>query len=329
MSGPAVQQLGAAVLLQGAALLDARRFVTLGIRAASRDGIPAPPRVALLLRALTDSAALTDHGHADGPALPTGAASDATDTITTAEVPPCWDSAPARPDAWPAPSKPDSFAPVSTSTTAPPSTPTSQTTTHKRPPMTAPLTITIRLAIGSLGTTPVQIDPYAANPIVDELKAKNPATYAAALADGPPPTLFASGDLPPFVAASGVDVQTLMRLPFGVRHFAATATTAGEVLHLIETCAGDPDATADSPGLADYLRRVADWISGRNTNRSPFAPRTEAQHAGEDSTYNQMFAELDKMQTAKYAAANQVAADATAMRTRTGAYADGLGRAQR
>jgi len=50
---PAVQQLGAAVLLQGAALLDARRFVTLGIRAASRDGIAAPPRVALLLRALT------------------------------------------------------------------------------------------------------------------------------------------------------------------------------------------------------------------------------------------------------------------------------------
>jgi len=83
---PAVQQLGAAVLLQGAALLDARRFVTLGIRAASRDGIAAPPRVELLLRALTDSAALTDHGHADGPAWPTGAASDATDTITTAEV---------------------------------------------------------------------------------------------------------------------------------------------------------------------------------------------------------------------------------------------------
>lgn len=83
---PAVQQLGAAVLLQGAALLDARRFVTLGIRAASRDGIAAPPRVALLLRALTDSAALTDPGHADGPALPTGAASDARDTITTAEV---------------------------------------------------------------------------------------------------------------------------------------------------------------------------------------------------------------------------------------------------
>ncbi len=83
---PAVQRLGSAVLLQGAALLDARRFVTLGIRAASRDGIAAPPRVALLLRALTDSAALIDRGHADGPALLTGAASDATDTITTAEV---------------------------------------------------------------------------------------------------------------------------------------------------------------------------------------------------------------------------------------------------
>ncbi len=86
MNVPAVQQLGAAVLLQGAALLDARRFVTLGIRAASRDGIPAPPRVALLLRALTDAAALTDHGHADVPAMPTPAPSEMTETLSTSEV---------------------------------------------------------------------------------------------------------------------------------------------------------------------------------------------------------------------------------------------------
>jgi len=85
---PAVQQFGDAVLLRGAATLDARRFVMLGIRAARRDGIAAPPRVALLLRALTDAAAcpLAEQGHADVPASPTGAASDARDTITTAEV---------------------------------------------------------------------------------------------------------------------------------------------------------------------------------------------------------------------------------------------------
>ena len=194
--------------------------------------------------------------------------------------------------------------------------------------MTAPLTTTIRLAIGSLGTTPVQIDPYAANPIVDELKAKNPATYAAALADGPPPTLFASGDLPPFVAASGVDVQTLMRLPFGVRHFAATATTAGEVLHLIETYAGDPDATADSPGLADYLMRVANWISGRNANRSPFARRNDAQQLGDDSTYSQLFAASDAATAAKRAPMNAAAAASAAQRAKTGKYS-GIGRAQR
>ncbi len=56
-AAPAVQRLGAAVLLQGAALLDARRFVKLDIRAASRDGTSVPPRIALLLRALTDAAA--------------------------------------------------------------------------------------------------------------------------------------------------------------------------------------------------------------------------------------------------------------------------------
>ncbi len=186
--------------------------------------------------------------------------------------------------------------------------------------MTTPLTTTIRLAIGSLGTTPVQIQPWGENPIVDGLKAKNPATFAAALADGPPPTLFQSGDLPPF-AASGVDVQTLMRLPFGVRHFAATATTAGEVLHLIETYAGDPDATADSPGLADYLMRVADWISGRNANRSPFAPRTEGQQSGDDSTYSQMFGELDALHKAKLDAVNKAGQRAADWRTAPG-YAD-------
>jgi len=83
---PAVQQLGAAVLLQGAALLDARRFVTLGIRAASRDGIAAPPRVALLLRALTASAALTDHGQCDVAPASAGALSDPSEPLTTREV---------------------------------------------------------------------------------------------------------------------------------------------------------------------------------------------------------------------------------------------------
>jgi len=76
--------------------------------------------------------------------------------------------------------------------------------------------------------------------------------------------------------------------------------------------AADPNASADSPGLSDYLMRVADWISGRNANRSPFAPRTEGQQSGDDSTYSQMFGELDALHNAKVAAANkagQLAAD--------------------
>jgi len=79
--------------------------------------------------------------------------------------------------------------------------------------MTAPMTATIQLPIGSLGTTPVRIDPWAANPIVDGLQAKNPATYAAALADGPPPTLFESGDLPPFTASG--DALLFVKQRFG------------------------------------------------------------------------------------------------------------------
>ncbi len=90
MTVPAVQQLGAAVILQGAALIDARRFVALGIRAAWQDGIAAPPRVALLQQALTDAAAevraASALGHGDVAQLPTRAVSDPSEPLTTREV---------------------------------------------------------------------------------------------------------------------------------------------------------------------------------------------------------------------------------------------------
>lgn len=103
-----------------------------------------------------------------------------------------------------------------------------------------------------------------------------------------------------------------------MRHLAATTTTPGEVLHLIEAYAANPNASADSPGLSDYLMRVADWVSGRNADRSPFAPRTEDQQSGAHSTYAQMFGELDALHKTKLDAVNKAGKLAADWRTAPG-----------
>src|SRR5437868_3278013 len=83
---------------------------------------------------------------------------------------------------------------------------------EKQTTMTADLAW-LSLPMGTLGATRIQVSPWSANPVIDGLKAKNPDLFALAVkVDGPPPTLFESGDLPPFVA-SGIDPQFLMRLP--------------------------------------------------------------------------------------------------------------------
>lgn len=63
-----VQRLGPAILLQGAAVLDANYLITLGVREARRNGIPAPARILALLDALAKTAAATRRASADGHA---------------------------------------------------------------------------------------------------------------------------------------------------------------------------------------------------------------------------------------------------------------------
>ena len=62
---PPVQRLGGAVLLQGAALLDARNLVVQGLRAAQRNGIAPNDRVPRLAQALTDAAHMSETRHDD------------------------------------------------------------------------------------------------------------------------------------------------------------------------------------------------------------------------------------------------------------------------
>lgn len=188
--------------------------------------------------------------------------------------------------------------------------------------MTSPLTATVTMPSG----TRVVVDPWAKNPLVDGYKALNPATYAAALLDGPPPTLFESGDLPPFTT-SGVDVMYLGWLPFGVRHHAATASSRGEVLQLIEDFGKDPNGSVQSDGLTAYLRRVSDWLTGRLVERP--ASTSTVDPALDAGLYDSMFSAQEAALAARNAPMLAAAKDWQDQQQRRGSYADGIGRAQR
>jgi len=138
--------------------------------------------------------------------------------------------------------------------------------------------------------------------------------------------LFESGDLPPFTT-SGVDVVNGGWLPFGVRHYAATAPTRGEVLQLVEDFSKDPDGSVTSDGLTAYLRRVNDWLTGRLVQRP--APNDNADPHVESDLYDGMFGAQEAALAARNAPMLAAQADAMAQQRWTGKYSDGLGRAQR
>lgn len=123
-------------------------------------------------------------------------------------------------------------------------------------------------------TQRVQIDPYAANPLVDDYRQINPVTLAMAQVEAPAPTLFSTGDLP-LLTASGIDPQMLLKLPWEARHPAARADQA-RVAAMFEEYATDgttedreAKATEASmtfgndPSNLEYRERLSRWLAGR------------------------------------------------------------------
>lgn len=89
---------------------------------------------------------------------------------------------------------------------------------------------------------------YELNPVLASIAANQRNTYAAATAHNPqPPTLFESGDLPPF-CASGVDPAVLTDVPWQARHRIAAEPDRAEVLAMIEEVSGE-----DGPAMAGML----------------------------------------------------------------------------
>jgi hypothetical protein len=117
------------------------------------------------------------------------------------------------------------------------------------------------------------VDKMADNPLVADRVASNPLVAGMAARERPAPTVWHSGNLPPFTA-SGLDPKILMTLPIGVRHHAAQLGTKGEVFALAEEVAGNPDAVIHCPSLAEYEQRVTDWMSGLHGDGAPVVEPT-------------------------------------------------------
>jgi hypothetical protein len=112
------------------------------------------------------------------------------------------------------------------------------------------------------------VDPiYARNPLVDE--ARRTRSQASLQAASDAPTLFHSGDLPPFTA-SGIDPDNLLRVPWQARHAIASAATTAQAFELLERYADDPVAAAFEQGgslaNADYQKRVNEWAVSKMTD---------------------------------------------------------------
>lgn len=153
-------------------------------------------------------------------------------------------------------------------------------------------------------TVTVAVDPWSANPLLDDAEQAMPETVAAARASqGEPPTMFDSGDLPPFVA-SGIDPANLRLLPWQTRHAAAVQPSASVVLGWLEQYGHDdigPDMSNQFgvPGRAEYVGRMRDWLAGKWTNPNFTGPDAEQVTAADNALYDAMFGPQEAALAAK------------------------------
>ncbi|MCU1612779.1 MAG: hypothetical protein JWO98_319 [Frankiales bacterium] len=178
-------------------------------------------------------------------------------------------------------------------------------------------------------TVVVNIDQWGVNPLLEDAQQAVPAAVALATQqNGEPPTMFDSGDLPPFTA-SGVDPRFLALLPWRIRHAAAMAPNAVVVLGWVEQYGHDDTVEMRSPGLDEYVGRFRMWLRGQWTNPNHRGADAAAVETAAGDLYDSMFGDQERLTAAANASKRAAEADFVAMRNRTGKYADGTGRAQR
>lgn len=157
--------------------------------------------------------------------------------------------------------------------------------------------------------------------MIDQVRAM-PAggrTYVNASSnDGNVPTLFSSGDLPPFTA-SGMDPSALLSVPWFARHAVAAAKTQEQAYELVEAMSGpdgDVAASLDAAvvhhiGNVDYKQRVQSWVMAGDTAaaakeqdrgaRAAVAARASAprvENLTGDELYDNLFGAADRSRAA-------------------------------
>lgn len=164
----------------------------------------------------------------------------------------------------------------------------------------------------------VLVDPWAVNPLLDDANQSVPATVAAAtVTNGQAPTMFDSGDLPPFTA-SGVDPRFLANLPWKIRHAAAMEASSVTVLKWVEEFGHDDTVDMAVGGQWQYINRFRDWLAGRWTNPSFKGADAATQATADADLYASLFAADEAARAAKVDAVNTAAVASTDWRTRPG-----------
>lgn len=152
--------------------------------------------------------------------------------------------------------------------------------------------------------TTVVVDEWAVNVLLDDATQAIPAEVAFARTKcGEPPTMFESGDLPPFTA-SGVDPSMLMLLPWRTRHAGALQSSAAVLLSWVELYGSDDGIELPSPGLQEYISRMWSWLSGKWVNPNFVDPNAAAKAAEDAATYEALFGDEEVPHHAALAAQN-------------------------
>jgi len=137
----------------------------------------------------------------------------------------------------------------------------------------------------------VYVDPWSVNALLDDAVQSIPATVNAVIvSNGDAPTMFESGDLPPFTA-SGIDPQVLASLPWKVRHAAAAEPSTAIVYKWLEQFVhSEPGVEAPTaPGLDEFVSRFQSWLRGQWTNPAFRGADPAQQAAAEGDLYDALF----------------------------------------
>jgi hypothetical protein len=123
----------------------------------------------------------------------------------------------------------------------------------------------------------VELDPFSANPLADDLRQVSPTAYRQATTEAPVPRMFDDGtaDLPAFTA-SGLPPELLRGVVYSQRHAVAAIPTLDAAYRWVQDYGRDVGYIGDCDGWVDAVQRMKDWAAG-NTEAARAAQARKAE----------------------------------------------------